>query len=459
MTQRNPVTLYFHPSVPVQLTADAPQISSDGGALLLRQVDERLGLTSRLAVHLPDERDPARVIHSRQEQLRQRVYQIALGYEDCNDAHTLRNDPVLQAACDRLPRGDSPLSSQPTLSRMENAATPRSVCKLLGEFRQIYLDSFVEPPEVVVLDLDGTDDPTHGQQQMALFNGHYDQHMYHPLMVYDGLRGHLITAILRPGTAHDARGALGVIRQLILALKQRFPQVRILVRGDAAFAVPRFIAMLEELDAQWGGIDYLLGLAKNPALKRLGEPFMASAREQRATGQQHVRNFGAFPYAAGTWPRERHVVMKAEINPEGENPRFIVTSLEGFPPELLYDAYCERGQCENWIKDLKNALKADRLSCSDFWANFFRLLEFAAAYVLMHALRSAVAPHAPELATAQMDTLRLRLLKVGALLSQSVRRLWVRLPEAFPFASVFLALARSLEENPSLGLVPQGDTS
>lgn len=412
-------------------------------------MDERLGLTRKLAACIPDARDPARVVHTRLEQLRQRVYQVALGYEDCNDAHTLRHDPALLVACDKLPSDDSPLSSQPTLSRMENAVDGRSVCKLLRALEQHYLDSFTSEPEVVVLDIDSTDDPTHGQQQLSFFHGFYDQHMYHPLLVFDGTTGQLVTAILRSGKAHAARGAAGVLRRLIVALKQRFPKVRIVVRGDAGFSMPRVLHMLEELNTQWGDIDYLLGLARNPVLQRLGAPLMAAANEQYAAGRTHVRHFGAFAYRAESWPHERHVVMKAERNAEGENPRFIVASLEGFPAEILYDAYCQRGQCENYIKDLKNALKADRLSCSSFMANFFRLLTHAAAYVLMHALREQAGRHAPALATVQMDTLRLRLLKVAAHVKHSARRLWVRLPEVFPLANLFLTLARAL----------QGDTS
>lgn len=444
MTERTAATLHFHPALPIHLTCDAPQTSSDGGALLLRQVDERLGLLSRMSACIPDKRDPSRIEHTRLEQLRQRVYQIALGYEDCNDAHQLRDDPALQVACDRPPRGDSPLSSQPSLSRMENAVDGLSVRRMLRLLEQHYLDSFTEPPEVVVLDIDSTDDPTHGQQQLSFFHGHYDQHMYHPLLVFDGQSGQLITALLRPGNAHAARGARGVLRRLIKALKRRFPKVRIVVRADSAFAEPRLLQMLEALNTELGDIDYLMGLAKNKVLLRMGQHLMDAANEQYAQGTSHVRHFGAFHYAARSWPQERYVVMKAERTPEGENPRFLVTTLEGFPPELLYSGYCERGQCENFIKDLKNALSADRLSCTSFVANCFRLLEHAAAYVLMHELRRQVAPHAPALAHAQMDTLRLRLLKVAAHVTWSARRLWVRLPAVFPLAGLFLSLLRSL---------------
>ena len=444
MTDCTRPSLDFHPDLPVQVTFDAPETSSDGGALLLRLVDEQLKLTARLAPLIPDLRDPARIKHSRLEQLRQRVYQIALGYEDCNDADALRLDRALMTACDVLPDGQKALSSQPTLSRLENAVDMRSIKALLRGLEEQYLSSFTEPPEVVVLDIDTTDDPTHGGQQLSFFHGFYDQHMYHPMLVFDGVTGQLVTAVLRPGNAHAARGAAGVLGRIIRGLKRRFPEVQIVVRADSGFAVPRVMEMLERLNAELGNVDYLLGLAQNSILRSMGEETMAAARRQFAAGHSYVRHFGDFHYAAKTWPHPRLVVMKAELSEKGENPRFVVTSLEGFPPAWLYDAYCDRGQCENFIKDFKNALKADRLSCSSFEANFFRLLEHAMAYVLMHELRAQAGKKAPSLATVQMDTLRLRLLKVAAHVTRAARRILVRLPQAFPLAAVFAALCGTL---------------
>jgi hypothetical protein len=443
------LSLDFHPTVPLTVAFDAPQISSDGGALLLRQMDDRLGLSERLAALLPDERDPSKVKHNRQEQVRQRLYQIALGYADCNDASRLRHDPLLKSVCDRTPQAGG-LSSQPTLSRLENAVGARTLRIVLREIEEQYVRSFPQDPEVIVLDIDSTDDPTHGQQQLTFFHGYYDQHMYHPLLIFDGESGQLVSAVLRPGNAHAARGAMGVLRRLMSRLKQRFPHVQLVVRGDSAFAVPRLMRMLEELDRELGGIAYVFGLAQNAVLLRHGAATLTEARVRfRATGRT-VQHFDAFAYAAESWPQARHVVLKAEVSEQGANPRFVVTSLSEFAPALLYHAYCERGQCENFIKDLKNALQADRLSCSTFAANFFRLLEHAAAYVLFHALRVQVTPLAPRLGRAQFDTLRLQLLKVAAIVSHSTRRLLVRLPSAFPLARVFQPLAPTLAELPGL---------
>jgi hypothetical protein len=443
------LTLDFHPSSPITVAFDAPHISSDGGALLLRQMDDRLGLSERLAALVPDERDLRKVHHTRREQIRQRLYQIALGYPDCNEADRLRHDPILKRVCDRAPH-TAGLSSQPTLARLENAVDLRQLRALVCEIEEQYVRSITAVPDVIVLDIDSTDDPTHGQQQLSFFHGYDDQHMYHPLVIFDGERGQLASVVLRPGNAHAARGAMGVLRRIIRRLKQRFPQTQIVVRGDSAFAVPRVWRMLEELNQELGGIAYVVGLAQNAVLLRLGTTAVSEAHRRFLATKQTVQHFDAFPYAAESWPQPRHVVLKAEVREHGTNPRFVVTSLAEFAPALLYHAYCERGQCENFIKDFKNALQADRLSCSTFAANFFRLLEHAAAYVLLHALRSQVARLSPPLGRLQFDTLRLQLLKVAALVSQSTRRLLVRLPFAFPLASLFRQLATTLAELPAL---------
>lgn len=431
---------------------DAPTISSDGGVLLLRQLDDRLGLTAQLAALLSDARSAKRVRHSRRQQFRQRVYQICLGYEDCNDADRLRCDPALRLACDSE---NAELSSQPTLSRFENAITGRELNRLWREYERQYLDTLDPAETVVILDIDSTDDPTHGDQQLSFFHGFYDQHMFHPLLVFDATSGELITALLRPGKAHGARGSISILTRLIRAIRARCPRAAIVVRGDSAFAMPRLLERLEQLNTELGDVDYVIGLVTNPRLLALAEPLRTSAAEQYADRRQFVRRFAWLSYAAASWPRERHVVLKVEHSSRGENPRFVVTTLDGFPPELIYDAaYCPRGQSENFIKDLKNALGADRLSCHRFVANAFRLFLHAVAYRLMHALRGVVGKVAPvvapvgekhlRLATAQMDTLRLRLLKVAVSVTSSVRRVLVRLPRSFPLADAFFATARAL---------------
>lgn len=346
----------------------------------------------------------------------------------------------MKTVCDRTPHDPTGLSSQPTLSRFENAPDGATLRRLLEWLEQSYVDALSPQTEVIVLDIDATDDETHGAQQMSFFHGFYDHYMYHPLLVYDGETGQLVSALLRPGNTHAGRGAIGLLRRLVRRLRRRFPELGIVVRGDAGFALPRLMAELERL-----GVDYLIGIAKNRVLKRLAAPAMELAEELFALCSHTVQRFSSFDYAARSWPHLRHIVAKAEHATQGPNPRFVVTTLRGFDPETLYHAYIQRGQCELWIKDFKNAVQADRLSCCTFAANFFRLLLHAAAYRLLHALRREVARDSAQLGRAQFDTLRLRLLKVAALVSQSVRRICVRLPRAFPFRTVFAALASRLD--------------
>lgn len=435
------LALDFHPTQRVVVSFDGPDSSSDGGVLVLRQLDEALGWTAGLAAQLVDGRDARRVVHSRAEQVRQRVFHIALGYPDGNDADRLRHDPLWLTACDGEPGQGRGLSSQPTLSRLENAVSRWELARAVRWFEREYVRSLPAETEVVILDIDSTEDPVHGQQELSFFHGYYDRRIYHPLLIFDGDSGQLVTALLRPGRSHASRGARRTLRRLIRHIKRRFPQAQVVVRGDSHFAMPRILDELERLDRSLGGIEYLFGLARNEVLVRRAQPTLELAREQAARRGASVQCFAAFDYAAGSWSRQRHVVLRAEHSSFwGANPRFLVTSLSGFDPETLYRAYCHRGQCENWIKDLKNALAADRLSCSRFLANAFRLLLHALAYRLLHVLRQRIATLDPRLGRAQFDTLRLALLRVAAVVVRSVRRIWIRLPKSFAQAALFRTL-------------------
>ena len=428
-------TIDLLPGRPVVVRSDAPEMSTDAGALLLRQLDEHLGLTRELARLIPDGRRADRVLHDRCEQLRQRVYQIALGYEDCNDADRLRHDPVLKIACGRTPKDGIGLSSQPTLSRFENKMPGWAVGRLLRALEQQWLDSLPPDQSAVVLDIDSTDDPTHGRQQLTFFHGFFDHYVYHPVLIFDG-DGQLVTAVLRPGNQHASRGSRGLLRRLIRKIRARCPDAAIVVRADSGFCVPRVLRELERLDRELGDVDYLMGKARNPALERQLAPLMkAAVKEQR--GSEKIRRFDDFRYSAGSWNRSRRIIAKAEVTWLGPNPRFVITSIRGFDPEDLYRAYCERGQSENYLKDFKRALKADRLSCHRFRANFLRLLLHAMAYRLLFALRRLAGRIQPNLARLQFDTLRLRLLKVAGTVTQSVRRVLVQLPAAFPLSETF----------------------
>jgi len=434
------LTLFPLSHKPVVVCANGGALTSDAGALLLRQLDERLGLTRRLAECLADRRDPAKVRHEVLLLLRQRIYQIALGYEDCNDADRLRSDPALKLAVGRAP-ADPDLASQPTLSRLENAVTWRDCWRISEALLDCYLARYRgDPPTRLVLDVDATDDETHGDQQLAFFHGYYNEHCYLPLLVFAQVDGtgeqELIGALLRPGNVHGGHRAMALIKAVVRRLRAAFPECVIELRADSAMARPEVYDGCEKI-----AIPYTISLPKNERLKEIAQPWMRDAEAIHAEIGEKVQVFGEFLYAAQTWSHQRRVILKAEVMSQGENPRFVVTNRTQPQPKALYRFYCQRGDPENRIKELKLDLKVDRLSCHRFWANQFRLLLHAAAYVLMQAMRAAL--EGTELARAQVNTLRLYLLKVGARIRESVRRVWVQLPSAYPWLDLWHRLARA----------------
>lgn len=428
----------------IRAVFDAEPISSDGGALLLRQVDRRVGLVDALSAALPDPRDRRYVEHALVELLRQRIYGIALGYEDCNDAATLRRDPVLKASCNRDPSADHDLASQPTLSRLENEAGPKACYLMARAILESYFVRNPKRPKRLILDLDTTADPTHGQQEFSAFHAFYDEHIYLPLLVYDQ-DGDLVAAVLQPGKPQGVGGAVAVLRRIVERARTQWPRVPILIRGDSGFASPDMYAACEELE-----VDFLFGLGPNSRLKKIAAPLQEKAKRRflRTNAKAKVRLFSSTRYRARRrWPRAYRVLIKAEHQSIGANVRFVVTTLQGRAQELYDECYVARGEaCENSIKDLKNVLKADRLSCHRFWANQFRLLLHSAAYVLMYELRRAA--HGTELEQAQMDTLRLRLLKIGVQVASTARRIWFHLSSSHPWQAVWSLIARRLVHEP-----------
>lgn len=418
---------------------DGGDISSDGGVLLLAEAERRSGLIAKLAARMVDERDPARVRHSLEAMLRQRIFAIACGYEDCNDFGQLRSDPALKLAVGRLPEGEPDLASQPTLSRLENSVSARELLAM----SQVLLDQFVagqeQAPTWVVLDVDATDDETHGQQQLSGFHGYYDEHCYLPLIVTARVAGgaeQLLAAVLRPGRSHAGRGTLAVLRRIVARLREAWPQVRILLRGDSGFALPEIYEWCEE-----NGVWYLIGLASNLCLQRLAEPYLAAARAEFAATGEKVRRLHDVGYAAGSWSRLRRVLIKAEVSAQGDNPRYVVTNLGG-DPLLMYDRYARRGEMENRIKELKCDLAMDRTSCHRFLANQFRLLLHAAAFVLLSVVRACLT--GTELARAQVGTLRCRLLKLGVLVRQTCRKVWLHFASSCPVQELWPLLLERL---------------
>jgi hypothetical protein len=425
---------------------DGGNLSSDGGLLLLAEADRQLGLTSSLARFLPDRRDPTKVIHGLDEMLAQRVYQIACGYEDCNDADDLRSDPVLKTSIGRLPETDPALASQPTLSRFENRVTRTQLRRMAA----VFVDSFVRrhasrEPRWIILDFDATDDEVHGQQQFEAFNGFYDEHCYLPLLVTAQVHGgphELLVAMLRPGNVHASNHALAVLKRIVRKLREVWPEAHILLRGDNGFGVPAIYDWCDE-----NRVLYLINLAKNSRLQALAEPYMDCARAEYAETGEKVRKLYAETYAAKDWSRSRRVLIKAEVSAEGENPRFVVTNLRCGDARRHYDLYALRGDAENRIKELKTDLKMDRTSCHRFVANQFRVFLHAAAFVLHSHLRRNL--KGTSLENAQACTLQRHLLKLGVRVRETVRRVWFHFASSCPVQHLWAPLLIRLRAAPT----------
>jgi hypothetical protein len=421
-----PIRFPVPAALPLEANFDGGRLTSDGGLPWLDQADHALGLCAALAAVIPEwRRGPVR--HALASLVRQRIFQIACGYEDQDDADFLRTDPLLKLVCGQLPETGRELASQPTFSRLENAVDRRTCYRLALALGELYARERERDgiPTHIVLDLDSTDDPTHGQQEGSAYHGYYRQHMLHPLLVFDGTTGQLITAVLRPGTTHGSAGVVAVLKQVVRRLRARWPQVRIELRMDSAGAVPAIYDWCEQ-----HGIPYTIGLITNARLTALAAPLVAEAqRHHAASGAEKARLFGETPYQAESWEQPRRVVIKAEALPKGPNTRFVVTTRTD-APETLYAWYAARGEGENWIKDLKVACFADRLSDHRFWANQFRLLLHAAAYWLLDTVRRWLS--ARQVARMQLDTLRLRLLKIGGRVWQHSDRVRLRLAASHP---------------------------
>lgn len=393
---------------PLDATFDLDALTSDGGLVWLREADDALGLSGALAAAIPDWRQrPGR--HALVTLIQQRLYQIACGYQDQNDATILRHDPLLKQVCGRLPLSGVPLASQPTLSRLENAVDRRTCYRLAVALVEVYLRERERDgvPIHILLDLDGTAAPVHGAQEGSGYHGYFRQHMYHPLVIYDGDTNQLITAVLRPGTSHASRGIVSILKRLVPVLRDRWPAVSIDLRADSGFAIP---ALYDYCEAN--AITYTIGLVPNGRLEALAAPLLEQALSEAAETGEKVRLIGEMHYQAGSWTVERRVVYKAEALAKGPNTRFVVTTrAAAVTAQAVYDDYVDRGEPENWIKDLKNHCFADRLSCHTFVANQFRLLLHAAVYWLLDTLRRWLMRAG--MARIQLDTLRLRLIKIG----------------------------------------------
>jgi hypothetical protein len=414
------------------------RITSDAGGLLLGEVDKRYGLTRMIAGVLDDPRDPAKVIHEIKALVKQRIFSIAMGYEDTNDSTTLRKDPALKTMSGRLPETSGDLASQPTLCRFENRVTRKDLRRLADRLFSLYVKTHPGPRDVIVIDIDATDDPTHGHQQLSFFHGYYEEHMYHPLLVFDGLTGFPLACVLRPGNTHASHRSVAVLKRIIKELKKAYPGVEILLRADAGFAVPSLYRFCEK-----AGIHYVIGLITNDRLK----DNLAKAKEQFQETRTKQRLFGAFRYRADSWRRWRRVIAKAEYMDKGPNQRLVVTDLSLNPQRIYDEIYVLRGDMENRIKELKLELKADRLSCHRFLSNQFRFYLHVFSYCLFLLMRRHL--EGTELEAAQVGTLRVKLLKIGTRIRETQRRIWVHLASGYPYGALFSLILGRIRAAPT----------
>ena len=407
-------------------------ITSDGGVLLLRSVDRRLRLTERVAEQIVDPRDPDKIQHQVVDLLRQRIYGLACGYEDLNDHDTLRGDIAFQTAVDK----DRVLGSRSTLCRFEQQADRALMWRIHEQMVEQFIASYEKPPESIILDFDATDDAVHGRQEGRFFHGYYGQYCFLPLYVFCG--DHCLVSYLRPSNIDGAKHSWAILALLVKRLRQAWPDVRITLRGDSGFCRHKMLGWCERNHVQ-----YIVGLAQNARLNRLGEPWLAQAKSQFEARQETQRVFAELNYQAGSWKCERRVILKAEHMSQGSNPRYVVTNLAGDPQHLYEKDYCARGEMENRIKEQQSDLFADRTSCSLWWPNQFRLLLSTLAYLLVNAIRR-LALHQTELAEATCATIRLKLFKIGAVVIRNTRRVRLLLSSSYPYQTLFQSVCQKL---------------
>lgn len=409
-------------------------VSSDGGLLLLREADRRMGLTKELAGTLRDPRDQKFVVHDAISMLRQRLFGICQGYEDLNDHDRLKNDILFQTAVDSA----APLASPSTLCRFEDWGGKRdTVFGMHKVFFEKFIESYSQPPAEIVLDFDGSDSTVYGNQEGRFFHGHYDDYCFLPLFVTCG--DHLLVSYLRQANLDGAHHAWAILKLLVFELRKRWPQTKIIFRADSGFCRPRMLNWCDR-----NKVDYVVGLPSNKRLVELAQAQVKQAKEEYERLGEKQKLYVDFLYQTmKTWSQDRRVIAKAEYSELGANTRFVVTSLTEAPKELYEDVYCARGDMENRIKEVQTDMFATRTSCHEWWSNQLRICMAGAAYVLMSGLRR-LALASTELATAQCSTIRLKLLKVGAVIVRNTRRIKVMLSSCFPMHDIYLKAAQSL---------------
>jgi len=415
-------------------------VTSDAGLLFLRETERKVGIIDQLTGCLRDHRHPFYIVHTMKELMTQRIMQIACGYEDADDSDTLRRDPALKIACGRKPLSGDDLGSQPTMSRLENRVGRTSLFRMGLAFIDNFLGSYRKAPKEIILDVDDTDDPTHGAQQLSLFNGYYDGYCYMPLHIYEGNSGKLVCTVLRPGRRPNGKEIAAILKRVLKRIRERWPKTNILLRGDSHFSGPEVFDLCRGMRRT----HFVLGLSNNRALAPLVEDAVQRVEAAYNLVNKKLKVFVEFPYQAQSWLRAYRVICKIEVNELGRNVRFIVTDLNGKKPQRMYDeSYCARGRMENYIKDHKNALHSDRTSCSRFEANMFRLFLHSAAYVLMQAFREK-GLRGSMLAESQFDTIILRIIKIGGQVIERLSKIRIHLPTSCPVKEIYARIWSNL---------------
>lgn len=409
----------------VELSFSGERISSDGGLLLLREVESQLGILERISSCITDVRDSRYIDHTLKEMITQRVFQIAAGYEDCNDCNDLRSDMVMKACANRLPQTGDDLASQPTMSRLENTVTTRDLYKIGRELLDFFVASYSTQPGVIIIDCDDTNNNTYGQQELALFNNYYHDHCYMPLHIYEGLTGKLITTILKPGRRNKQNNVASLLKKLICHLREKWPDTLIIVRGDSHFASKDFM----EWCANNPLTGYITGLSGNKKLHELARVTIDSAEREYKQYGRPVKRYHSFMYQAGSWEIPQKVVVKVEVSAMGTNIRYIVSNLTKVRAKELYEkGYCARGGMELRIKEHKLYLKSDRSSCNSFRANQFRLFMHSIAYVLLHTMQKELFK-GTQFANATFKTIREKIIKTAAWVKEMKTKIKIELPK------------------------------
>lgn len=412
----------------VEVDFNGGEVSSDAGLLFLRETEDRIKIIHNVAKVIHDKRHSSYIKHQIKQLLGQRIFQISGGYEDANDCNSLKHDSVLKIACE----SDNTLASQPTMSRFENAIN-RKVLYRIGEvILDVFIKSYNHPPQSIIIDIDDTDDATHGNQQLSLFNAYHDSYCYMPLHIYEGKSGKLIATILRPGKKPSGKEIVAILKRIVKRIRKVWPDVGILLRGDSNFSTPAVYDFCDE-----NNIKYVLGFKAYKPLIVKANNLMEKARELYEYSDTAVKIYGDFAYQAGSWNRSKRIICKAEYNDKGSNTRFIITNLSHAKYRFIYETvYCDRGSAELFIKEHKNHLLSDRTSCSSFLANQFRLFMHSIAYVLLHDFRQNHLSQT-EYSKAQFNTIRLKLIKIGARVRTLSTKIKIHLPSAYPYKHDF----------------------